>query len=299
MAACSRRRSPTASATRGHPHHGRGQHLRARPRQLDPDGGPGRSGRRRPPAPGRSLLDAARGRAASATEAAPTGRMPYLPGRDQMCAWPSASEGIGVDPGVSVDALAPPWDRGGARLGADLSRGGRRRGRGVDRRADPARLAEPSRAAEVAGGAADPSPRGGRRDPRRAWRRCSTGLRPDRDRQCRRVGKRPRRRRTGLDAWERMLSVNLTGVFLTFVRGRATARKSPDWGALIAVASTAGLKGYPTSPPMRRPSTPWWAGNPPRWNRAHAAATANALCPGFLDTEMTGAAWPTSWRRRG
>ena len=47
--------------------------------------------------------------------------------------------------------------------------------------------------------------------------------------------------RTTLDQWNAMLAVNLTGVFLTFREG---LRQMPGWGRLIAVASTAGLKGY-------------------------------------------------------
>src|SRR5690625_7846527 len=47
--------------------------------------------------------------------------------------------------------------------------------------------------------------------------------------------------RTGLDQWQRMLEVNLTGVFLTLREG---LRQLRDGGRLIAVASTAGLKGY-------------------------------------------------------
>lgn len=91
--------------------------------------------------------------------------------------------------------------------------------------------------------------------------------------------------RTTLDDWNAMLGVNLTGAFLTL---RAGLQGMGGWGRLIAIASTAGLKGYP-------------------YVAAYAAAkhgvigmirslalevakrdiTANALCPGFLDTEMT------------
>ena len=47
--------------------------------------------------------------------------------------------------------------------------------------------------------------------------------------------------KTSLAEWNAMLAVNLTGVFLTFREG---LRQMPGWGRLIAVASTAGLKGY-------------------------------------------------------
>ncbi len=88
-----------------------------------------------------------------------------------------------------------------------------------------------------------------------------------------------------LDHWNAMLAVNLTGTFLTFREG---LRRMPGAGRLIAVASVAGLKGYP-------------------YVAAYAAAkhgvvglvralgeevagrgiTVNAVCPGYLDTEMT------------
>jgi NAD(P)-dependent dehydrogenase (short-subunit alcohol dehydrogenase family) len=41
-----------------------------------------------------------------------------------------------------------------------------------------------------------------------------------------------------------MLGVNLTGVFLTF-RAALGQHEGAGWGRLIAMASTAGLKGYP------------------------------------------------------
>lgn len=91
--------------------------------------------------------------------------------------------------------------------------------------------------------------------------------------------------RTSLAEWNAMLAVNLTGVFLTFREGLARMK---GWGRLIAIASTAGLKGYPYV-------TPYVAAKHGTVGLVRALAlevaakpiTANAICPGFLDTEMT------------
>ncbi|MGI3185932.1 SDR family NAD(P)-dependent oxidoreductase [Nioella aestuarii] len=90
---------------------------------------------------------------------------------------------------------------------------------------------------------------------------------------------------TSLTDWDAMLTVNLTGVFLTFREGLT---RMNGWGRLIAVASTAGLKGY-------RYVAPYAAAKHGVVGLVRSLAlevakgpvTANALCPGFLDTEMT------------
>ena len=88
-----------------------------------------------------------------------------------------------------------------------------------------------------------------------------------------------------LEQWNAMLAVNLTGVFLTF---RAGLAQLPGWGRLIAVASTAGLRGYAYVAPyaaakhgvvgLCRSLASEVAKRP---------VTVNALCPGYLDTDMT------------
>lgn len=90
--------------------------------------------------------------------------------------------------------------------------------------------------------------------------------------------------KTGLDQWQRMLEVNLTGVFLTLREGLKHLR---DGGRLIAVASTAGLKGYAYV-------APYCAAKHGVVGLVRALAqevagrdvTVNALCPGFTETPL-------------
>lgn len=87
------------------------------------------------------------------------------------------------------------------------------------------------------------------------------------------------------EAWARTLAVNLTGVFLTFQEG---LRRLPGWGRLIAVASTAGLRGAAYVAPYAA-SKHGVVGlvRSLALEVARKPVTVNALCPGFLDTEMT------------
>ena len=93
--------------------------------------------------------------------------------------------------------------------------------------------------------------------------------------------------RTTLDMWQRLIDVNLTGVFLT-LRAGVQQMKGRDWGRLITVASIAGLKGYAYV-------SAYSASKHGAVGLTRAIAqeiggsgiTANALCPGYVDTEMT------------
>ncbi len=91
--------------------------------------------------------------------------------------------------------------------------------------------------------------------------------------------------KTTLDQWHAMLAVNLTGTFLTFREG---LRQMTGWGRLIAVASTAGLKGYAyVAPYVAAKHGVVGLVRGIAQEVAKRPVTANALCPGFLDTEMT------------
>lgn len=92
--------------------------------------------------------------------------------------------------------------------------------------------------------------------------------------------------KTDLAGWERMISVNLTGSFLT-ARGALAPMRKAKAGRLIFIASTAGLKGYSYVAPycaakhgtiglMRALAQ----------ETARDGITVNAVCPGFTETPL-------------
>lgn len=93
---------------------------------------------------------------------------------------------------------------------------------------------------------------------------------------------------TSLEAWEQTLKVNMTGVFLTF---REALREMAAGGRLIAIASTAGLQGGANiAPYVASKHGVLGLVKSLAIEVARKGITCNAVCPGFVDTEIAQAA---------
>ncbi|WP_306115301.1 MULTISPECIES: SDR family NAD(P)-dependent oxidoreductase [unclassified Roseovarius] len=92
--------------------------------------------------------------------------------------------------------------------------------------------------------------------------------------------------KTEMAFWRRMMATNLDGAFLT-IRESLKSMRDTDWGRVIAISSIAGLKGLKGAPAytaskhgmigLIRALSEDYLGTP---------FTFNAVCPGYVDTEI-------------
>lgn len=105
--------------------------------------------------------------------------------------------------------------------------------------------------------------------------------------------------KTGLDMWNRVIGINLTGIFLTTQAALPSIRRAGN-GRIVNVASTAGLTGYPYV-------TAYCASKHGVVGLTRALAlelartdiTVNAVCPGFTDTPLLDGAVETITGKTG
>jgi NAD(P)-dependent dehydrogenase (short-subunit alcohol dehydrogenase family) len=86
--------------------------------------------------------------------------------------------------------------------------------------------------------------------------------------------------------WDKMIGVNLTGAFLS-VQPALVAMRERQWGRIVFIASTAGLKGYAyVAPYVAAKHGVIGLARALAIETARSGITVNAVCPGYSQTPM-------------